>query len=194
MYLDALVNFGATIGSPFSLVLANGVYALPTVIDLFGNGVGNAPTSIYGRTSNAGPGADMGIDIMRPELFVQIGTAAVTGTSAQLNVQLQAAADTGLAGNYQPGTWQVLGESGYLTAAQLAVTGAYNGVIFRSPWLPAFPQNLNPRFVRLAVLVGTQAAGTGAAVSFTAGTINWAGVTQGRDDYASKFTPKNYSV
>ena len=50
MYLDALVNFGATIGSPFSLVLANGVYALPTVIDLFGNGVGNAPTSIYGRT------------------------------------------------------------------------------------------------------------------------------------------------
>jgi hypothetical protein len=194
MYLDALVNFGAVLGSPFSFALANGVYALPTVIDLFGNGVGQAPTSIYGRTSNAGPGADMGIDIMRPELFVQIGTAGVTATAAQLNVHLQAAADTGLAGNSQPGAWQVLGESGYLTAAQLATSGAYNGVIFRSPWLPAFPQNLNPRFVRLAVLIGTQAAGTAAAVSFTAGTISWAGVTQGRDDYASKFTPKNYSV
>jgi hypothetical protein len=194
MYLDALVNFGVGLGSPFSFALANGTWPLPTVIDLFGNGQGTAPTSIYGRTSNAGPGADLGIDVMRPELFVQIGTAGATSTGAQLNVQLQAAPDTGLAGGYLPGTWQVLSESGYLTAAQLAVTGAYNGVIFRSPWLPAFPQNLNPRFVRLALLIGTQAAGTGAAVSFTAGTISWAEVTQGRDDYASKFTPKNYSV
>lgn len=190
MLLDALVNFGADLGTPFSLVLANGAWPLPGIIDLFGNGVGAAPTSIYGRTSNLGPGADMGIPTERPELYVQIGTAVATATAAALNVALQAAPDTGAAGNYQPGTWQTLGESGWLTAAQL-VAGR---VIFRSPWLPAFPANLNPRFVRLLAQVGTLAGGTGAAVSFTAGSINMAAVTQGRDDYAIAYTPKNFSV
>ena len=192
MLLDALVNFGANIGTPFSLILGQGLWPLPGVIDLFGNGVGQAPTSIYGRTSNTGPGGDMGIPETRPELFILIGTAAVTGTGAQLNIALQAAADPGVAGNYTPaaGAWQTLGESGYLTAAQLTA----GRTIFRSPWLPAFPANLNPRFVRLAAIVGTLAGGDGAAVSFTAGSISWAGVTQGRDDWAIGFTPKNYSI
>lgn len=192
MLLDALVNFGANSGSPFSLILNAGLWPLPGVIDLFGNGVGQAPTSIYGRTSNTGPGADMGIPDGRPELYIQIGTAAVTGTGAQLNVAMQAAPDPGAAGNYTPaaGAWQTIGESGYLTAAQLVA----NRVIFRSPWLPAFPANLNPRFVRIVAIVGTLAAGDTAAVSFTAGTIAWAAVTQGRDDYAIAFTPKNYAV
>lgn len=190
MLLDALVNFGADLGSPFSLILANGAWPLPGIIDLFGNGVGAAPTSIYGRTSNLGPGGDMGIPDGRPELYVQIGTAAVTGTSAQLNLAMQAAPDTGSAGAYQPGTWQTIGETGWLTAAQL-IAGR---VIFRSPWLPAFPANLNPRFVRLLAQIGTPTGGTGAAVSFTAGNINMAAVTQGRDDYAIAYTPKNFAV
>jgi hypothetical protein len=192
MLLDALVNFGANLGTPFSLILGSGLWPLPGVIDLFGNGIGQAPTVIYGRTANTGPGGDMGIPSTRPELFIQIGTAAATATGAQLNVALQAAPDPGVAGNYTPaaGAWQTLGESGYLTAAQL-VAGR---VIFRSPWLPAFPAGLNPRFFRLAAIVGTLAAGDTAAVSFTAGNINWAGVTQGRDDYAEAFTPKNFSV
>lgn len=190
MLLDALVNFGADLGTPFSLILANGDWPLPGVIDLFGNGVGAAPTSIYGRTSNLGPGGDMGIPTERPELYVQIGTAAATATSAQLTLSLQAAPDTGAAGGYLPGTWQTIGRSPWMTAAQLTA----GQVIFRSPWLPAFPANLNPRFVRLLASIGTPTGGTGAAVSFTAGTINMAAVTQGRDDYAIAYTPKNFSV
>lgn len=191
MFLDALVNFGANTGTPFSLVGAAGVQlALPGIIDLFGNGVGQAPTVIYGRTSNAGPGADMGIPEERPELFVLIGTAAATSNSAQLNLAFQAAADPGSAGNYTPSTWQTLGESGWLTAAQLTA----GKVIFRSPWLPAFPAGLNPRFIRLLAQIGTPTGGTNAGVNFTAGTISWAGVTQGRDDWAIGFTPKNFSV
>jgi len=192
MFLDALVNFGASTGTPFSLILAAGLWPLPGVVDIFGNGVGVAPTSIYGRTSNTGPGGDMGIPETRPELFIQIGTAAVTATGAQLNVALQAAPDPGAAGNYTPAAsaWQTLGESGYMTAAQLTA----GRVVFRSPWLPNFPAGLNPRFFRLAAIVGTLAAGDTAAVSFTAGNINWAGVTQGRDDYAIAYTPKNYAV
>jgi hypothetical protein len=191
MLLDALVNFGANTGAPFSLVGAAGAQLpLPSIIDIMGNGVGSAPTSIYGRTSNLGPGADMGIPEMRPELFVQIGTAAATGNAAQLNLAFQAAADPGSAGNYTPAMWQTLGESGWLTAAQLTA----GQVIFRSPWMPAFPAGLNPRFFRLLAQIGTPTGGAGAAVNFTAGTISWAGVTQGRDDYAVKFTPKNYTV
>ena len=112
MYLDALVNFGASIGSPFSLILAAGLWPLPGVIDIFGNGVGQAPTSIYGRTSNTGPGGDMGIPETRPELFIQIGTAVVATSSAGLNMALQAAPDPGLAGNYTPAAsaWQTIRE------------------------------------------------------------------------------------
>ena len=192
MFLDALVNFGANTGTPFSLILAAGLWPLPNVIDLFGNGVGQAPTSIYGRTSNLGPGGDMGITSTRPELFIQIGTAAATATGAQLNMALQAAPDPGSAGNYTPAAsaWQTIGESGYMTAAQLT-----KGLtIFRSPWLPNFPAGLNPRFFRIAAIIGTLASGDTAAVSFTAGSISWAGVTQGRDDYAIGFQPKNYAV
>ena len=191
MLLDALVNFGATTGSPFSLVGGAGVQLpLPGIIDLFGNGVGQAPTSIYGRTSNLGPGADMGIPEERPEMFVLIGTAAATSNSAQLNLAFQGAPDTGSAGSYQPGTWQTYGESGWLTAAQLTA----GKVIMRMPWLPAFPAGANPRFIRLYAQIGTPTGGTGANVNFTAGTISWAGVTQGRDDWAIGFVPKNYAV
>lgn len=189
MLLDALLNFGANTGAPFSLVGAAGVQLpLPTIIDLLGNGVGQAPTSIFGKTSTWG--GDMGVPEMRPELFVQIGTAAATGNSAQLNIAFQGAPDTGAGGNYQPGAWQTFGESGWLTAAQLTA----GQVIFRSPWLPSFPANANPRFVRLLAQIGTPTGGTGANVNFTAGTISWAGVTQGRDDYEIKYVPKNFTV
>jgi hypothetical protein len=76
-----------------------------------------------------------------------------------------------------------------MTAAQLTA----GKVIFRSPWLPNFPAGLNPRFFRLAAIIGTLAGGD-VIGSFTAGSISWAGVTQGRDDYAIAYNPKNYSV
>ena len=62
-----------------------------------------------------------------------------------------------------------------------------NTLIARFPFLPPFPFNLRPRFVRL--LFSPSSGG-----SFTAGTIASALVTLGRDDYSAKYTANNYKV
>jgi hypothetical protein len=180
MITDALLSFVA-IGSPLSLVGADGV-AIPSTntIDLAGVGAGNAPPAIWGNTTSFGQADAMGVGGLRPELNVTVGTAATTGNSATLNVALQAAADNG---SNQPGSWQTIGESGALTAAQLTA----NQVIFRSPWLPPFPVNLRPRFLRLLF----QPA---AATHFTAGTIASALVVTVRDDWFVGQQPRNYAV
>jgi hypothetical protein len=112
-----------------------------------------------------------------------IGTALVAVAAATLNAKLQAAADLGAAGNYQPDAWKTLAETGPLTAAQLAA----NTVFARFPWLPVFPATLRPRFLRL--LFSPSAGG-----SFTAGTVACALVTFVRDDQANKQAAKNFSV
>lgn len=183
MMIDALLSFVPLNGN-LSLVAAAGV-AIPSpgVIDLLGNGVGVAPTSIFGTPSVFGSPDGMGVGGMRPELNITVGTALATATSATLNVQLQAAIDTGAAGGYLPGTYQTIVESGTLTAAQCAA----NTVIFRCPWLPPFPANLRPRFLRLNFVVP-------AATLFTAGTISSALVTTVRDDQFNRYSARNYSV
>jgi hypothetical protein len=103
--------------------------------------------------------------------------------AATLNTALQAAADQGAAGNYQPSTWKTLVETGPLTAAQLAA----NTVFARFPWLPVFPATLRPRFLRLLF-------SPAAATNFTAGTVAAALVTVVRDDQANKQAAKNFSV
>ncbi len=180
MITDALLAF-VPIGSPLSLVGTDGTgIASTNTIDLAGVGAGNTPPAIWGTTTSFGQADAMGVGGLRRELFVSIGTACTTGNSATLNVQLEAAADNG---SNQPDTWQVIGESGALTAAQLTA----KQVIFRSPWLPPFPANLRPRFLRLMFqpLTGTH---------FTAGTIAAALVTTVRDDWFVGQQPRNYAV
>jgi hypothetical protein len=148
------------------------------VIDLLGEGVGVAPSSIFGNPTLFGAPDAMGVGGPRPELNVTLGTAFAGGTS--LNAKLQAAADLGTP-TYQPSTWNTLAETGAILTANLTA----NTVIMRFPWLPPFPAGLRPRFLRLLFTP----SGT-----FTAGTIASALVTLVRDDQFNKYAAKNYSV
>lgn len=186
MRTDALLAF-VPIGTALSLVAAAGVdVRAPLIIDLLGLGVGVVAPSvangnpIIGNVATFGSPDAGGVGGIRPELNITTGTAFATGTSATLNVQLQAAADDGT-GN--PGTWQTLGESGELTAAQLVA----DRVIARLPWLPPFPENLRPRFLSLNFAIP-------AGVLFTAGTIASALVTTVRDDWFQRQAAKNFTV
>lgn len=183
MRSDALLAF-VPLGSALSLVGGAGV-AIPStnVIDLLGAGVGVAPSSSSIIGNAALFGTDMGVGGMRPELMVSIGTALATSNSATLNVALQAAADQGAAGNYQPSTWNTIVETGPMAVANLTA----NAIIARFPWLPSFPANLRPRFLRLLF-------SPAAATNFTAGTIASALVVPCRDDQANRFAAKNYTV
>ena len=180
MRSDALLAF-VPLGSPLTISGTGSAIPSPTVIDLLGEGVGQAPANIIGNVSLFGAPDAMGIGAIRPELNIVVGTAFVTGNSATLNVALQGAPDTAV--TFQPGTWQTLVESGTLTAAQLLA----GTVIFRCPWLPPFPANLRPRYLRLLFT-------TLAATAFTAGTIGSAIVTLVRDDQANRYGANNYVV
>ena len=181
MLLDALLAF-IPAGTPVSLVAAAGVDIPSTnVVDLLGAGEGTLVTNIWGNSTLPGQADAMGVGNVRPELVVAMGAAAVAGAgTATLNVQLQAAPDNG---SGSAGTWQVLGESGELTIAQLTAAT----IIARLPWLPPFPVNLRPRFLRLnfAIPAGTD---------FSAGTIAFAQVTQARDDWFVGQAAKNYTM
>lgn len=187
MRSDALLAF-VPIGGNLSLVAAAGVDVPSTnVIDLLGLGVGVvAPNTtsgnpIIGNTTVFGQADAQGVGGIRPELNVTIGTALVADTGTPtLNVQLQAAADDGT-GN--PSTYQTIGESGTITVAQ----GTANTLVARLPWLPPFPENLRPRFLRLNFEIP---AGT----NFSAGTIASALVTTVRDDWFQRQAAKNYTV
>jgi hypothetical protein len=184
MITDALLNF-VPIGGNLSLIAGAGV-SVPSIntIDLLGAGVGVAPSDrIIGNATVFGAPDAGGVGGMRPELVVNVGTAFVTANGATLNVALQGAADTGAAGGYLPSTWQTLIETGALTAAQLTALQT----IARFPWVPPFPANLRPRFLRLLFQVP-------AATNFTAGTIANALVTTVRDDQFNRYAAKNYTV
>lgn len=181
MRSDATLAF-VPLGSPLSLVAGAGI-GIPSAItlDLLGVGVGVAPQSIIGTVSIFG--TDFGIGSERPLLNIVIGTGLVTANSATLNLALQAAADQGVAGGYQPSTWRTLVETGPLTAAQCVA----NTRIARFDWPPAFPENLQPRYMRLLAQVP-------AATNFSAGTIAFALVTPARDDQANRYAARNYAV
>lgn len=181
MFSDALLSF-VPLGGNLSLVAGAGISIPSNIVDLLGNGVGVAPTSVIGTAAVFG--TDMGIGGLRPELNVSIGVAAVTANVATLNLAFQAAPDLGVGGNYQPGAWQTLVETGALTAAQLTA----NQIIARFPWLPVFPNTLRPRFLRLLAQIP-------AATNFTAGTIASALCVTVRDDIASlQQAARNYTV
>jgi hypothetical protein len=175
MILDSSLSF-VPIGGNLAIL---GV-AVPStnVIDLLGQGVGTAPQNIFGTPTVFGAPDAMGVGGPRPELNVTIGAAFVSGTS--LNVALQGAIDSG-APTYQPGTWNTFAETGAILTANLTA----NTVIARFPWLPPFPANLRPRYLRLLFTPG----GT-----FTLGTIASALVTTVRDDQFNRFGAKNFAV
>lgn len=179
MRLDALLSLVPT---PLSIVGATGAtFASQNIIDLLGLGAGNAPSNIIGNATLFGEDIGVGDGFAIPKLLVTVGTAFVTGGSATLNAQLQAAPDTAV--TYQPGTWQTIVETGTLTAAQLTA----GQVIARFDVPPAFPANLNPRYLRMLFV-------TPSGQQFSAGTIGFAGVTLVRDDQAHKFATRNYTV
>lgn len=182
MITDALLNFVGFGG--LSMVAGAGI-SIPSTppIDLLGAGVGVAPSNIIGNVATFGAPDAMGVGGMRPELAVTVGIAFVTANGATLNLALQAAPDLGVGGNYQPGTWQTIEETGALTAAQLTALT----VIMRLPWVPPFPKNLRPRYLRL---LGQVPAGT----NFTAGTLGSALVTTVRDDVFNLYAANNYRV
>lgn len=186
MITDALVAF-VPIGSPLSLVGASGATFASNVIDLLGQGSGTAPVNVIGVNRTVF-GTDLGVGGRRPELNITIGTSLTGAAGTTLKAALQAAPDTGSGGGYAPGTWvDVVSQDGI--AMSNAVSGA---VIFRSPWLPDFPPNLMPRYLRL--LFSPQYSSQTPNGSFTAGTIASALVTMVRDDYAAKYANRNYMV
>ncbi|SDD94925.1 hypothetical protein SAMN05216337_1017130 [Bradyrhizobium brasilense] len=176
MITDSLVNF-LPIGSNLAITNAS----LPSnVYDILGQGVGTAPANIIGTRTLFG--SDVGIGGVKPQVDIGVGQAFATGNGATLNVAFQGAPDTGAGGNYQPGAWQTLVETGPLAAAQLTAAQ----IIGRFDFPPAFPANLNARYLRLLFQL--------AVGQFNAGSIAFAIVTMVRDDQANKFAAKNFSV
>lgn len=173
MITDALNNFIL----PGANVPILGIAVRSQVIDILGSGVGTAPANIIGNRTLFG--SDMGIGGVKPEVEVLIGTAFAGGTS--LVVAFQAAPDTGVGGGYLPGTWTTLVETGVILTADLTA----GQVLARFDFPPAFPANLNPRYLSLLFTpVGT----------FTAGTIAAAPVTMVRDDQANRYASSNFFV
>jgi hypothetical protein len=178
MILDALLSF-VPIGG--NLSVAGAAVASPNVIDLLGQGVGVAPDNIFGTPSVFGAPDAMGVGGPRPELVVTLGTTAWAGGTS-LNVALQGAIDTGAAGGYLPGTWNTFIETGAILTANLTASR----IVARFPWVPPFPENLRPRYLRLLF--------TPAGTFSPAGIVSSALVTFVRDDQFNKYGAKNYSV
>ena len=184
-FIDALLAF-VPINSPLSLVGASGVAIPSGVIDLSGFGAGVAVSNIIGTPTTFGAPDAMGVGSDRPELLVTIGAALAGVAGLTLNCALQAAQDNG---SNQPSTWDNIGGQDGITLSQ----GAANTVIFRSPWLPPFPANLRPRFLRL-LFSPVSSGGAVPSGAFTAGTIASALVTPVRDDQFNKYAARNYTV
>ena len=181
MITDAQLAFIPS-GAPLSCVGAAGVNFQSGVIDLLGAGVGMPPPGIIGNVSVFGE--DPGIGSKRPQLAINVGAAFGAGAGTPtLNFQMQYAPDTGAGGNYQPGAWQTVVESGALTVAQLTA----GQTIARFDMPPAFPAGARPRFMRLNFAVP-------AATDFSAGTSANALVTNARDDLANRWGAKNFNV
>lgn len=182
MRLDSSLAF-VPYGAPLSCVGATGASFPSNVIDLLGSGVGTAPVNIIGNATVFGQDIGVGGVGPQPTLDAVIGTVFATANSATLNVQIQAAVDQGAAGGYQPGTWQTLTETGPIAAANLTA----GQVIARFDLPPAFPANLNPRYLRLNFV-------TPSGTNFTTGTIAFAIPTFVRDDQANKYAAANFKV
>jgi hypothetical protein len=181
MRIDSQLSF-IPVGGNLSLVGGAGIgFPSTNIIDILGTGVGTAPQNIIGNATLFG--SDVGVGGKRPEVEVVVGTVFTTSNAATLNVQFQAAQDQGVGGGYQPSTWNTLVETGAIAVANLTA----GQILARFPFVPAFPANLQPRFLRLNFVIP---AGT----NFTTGTISNAIVTLVRDDQSNRYAQRNYTV
>lgn len=183
MLIDALTAFVAA-GAPAQSLVAGAGVAIPigNPFDLMGSGVGTAPPNIIGNASLFG--MEPGAGLIKLRLRTIIGVAATTSTSATLNLQLQYAPDTGAGGNYQPGTWTTIVETGALAASVLTVNTPLPELELEPAFLTAAPR---PRFVRANAVIAS-------ATSFTAGTISFCGLLVGDDVFSGKQAARNYTV
>lgn len=179
MITDALLAF-VPAAAPLSLVAGAGVDIQSNVIDLMGPGVNTTIQNIFGNSAQPGQADAMGVGDPVPYISVISGTALATGNSATVSIELQGAPD---AGSGVPGTWQVFEATPFITAAQ----GAAGTQLCRLNFVPPFPFNERPRFLRLNFNIP-------AGVNFTAGTIASALVTTSRDDYFVAQTPSNFTA
>jgi hypothetical protein len=142
------------------------------VIDLAGQGVGVADPNIFGQGGGATIfGEDIGIgDGMSPPNLLCVVTTAFTAAGAgTLQVQLQAAPDTG-ANTGTPGTWSTLVQTDAIALASL--TKGQKIAEFTVP--PNYPGlTTKPRFLRVNYVVATG--------PMTAGAVT-ASIITGRDD------------
>lgn len=176
----AFVGLGA---APVSLVGAAGAaIQIGQIIDLLGQGVGQAPAGIIGNRASGFYGVDPGAGRTKPDIEIDIGAAAQTGSAATAEFALQYAPDTGAAGGYNPGAWEDGATTGYKGVGELTA-----GQQLRMDLPPTPPGTATPRFVRL---IARLAAGT----DFTAGTVAFAGLVMGRTDQAQRQAPSNYTV
>lgn len=138
-----------------------------TVVDLTGGVAIN-----IGIMTRFGEDLGIGDGVAKPQVVAYVGTAFTTGTAATLNMQFQGSTDST--------TWTTYAETGGVAAAKL-VAGAKLALDW--PIVPA-GQAL-PRYVRLNYKLP-------ATSSFTAGTINLAGVVLQQD--AQQYYGPAYSV
>lgn len=175
--IDSQLSFVPIGGAGLSLIAAAAANIASTnTPDILGAGVGQAPPGIIGNATLFGQ--DPGVGRYVPYIEFILGTAlASAGT---LNVALQFAPDTGAGGGYLPGAWQTVTETGAEAAAfWTALTP------FRLSFAPTVVQQMRARFMRL--LFQQSAA-------VTAGLVNNAFITLGRDDQANKLAAKNFTV
>jgi hypothetical protein len=152
------------------------------VYDVAGLGVNVPAVNITGIAN--GTTAPMGEDIggggpssaSPPQLGVIVGTNFTAGGAATLQVQLQAAVDSG---NGVPGTWDTIVESDTIPVADLITT---NNPIVSFTVPRRYPGQGFPRFYRLNYVIATG--------PMTAGVIAFAGLLTGIDDIPTY--PANY--
>lgn len=169
------------IGAPLSLVAAAGVDVVSTnVIDLMGDGVGTTVTNIWGNSTLPFSPDARGVGRPVPLIDILIGTAFVNDTGTPtLTIEYQGAPDDGSGG---AGTYETYRATGALATANLTA-----GQRIRMEFVPPFPLNDRPRFLRLNFAI---AAGT----NYSAGTIAAAVVVTDRDDWFVGQQARNFTV
>jgi hypothetical protein len=174
MLADSLVSFlplGAQIN--FAGLVPGAVVQAPQTYDIAGYGVGQPVQSIVGLGSSPF-GFDVGVDIRKTYIRASVGTGFTTGNGALLSVQFLGAPDTGAAGGFQPGVFQVFNSVDLIPAA--ALTAQENVDL---DWPVAAPPGVPlPRFYRIQFTVSPGGV-------FTTGTIGFIRVTPGRPNLSA---------
>jgi Bbp16 len=141
------------------------------IIDVSGQGSGNAPGVIYGTQASVF-GEDIGTGgpaASAPQLAVFVSTTFTAGGAATLTIQLQAAIDNG---SNAPSTWDTIAQSDAIPVADLT-TGLPNEPIWSVTVPRRYPSQGLPRFYRVNYVVATG--------PMTAGALN-AAIATGVDD------------